>query len=130
MNFSKNADVMTATIMWIGVVIAVIISLSWFLTKLKPDQVAQETIRFDLSEIKQIVERACTSISFFKDYNPRTEEGYFFANQTNACINSSIFFDCITLTCNNSNTAVIDLSNITYIKIAMDENMSIRGVNK
>lgn len=127
MRFNNKADAMTATIMWIGVVIAVLLSVTWFIMKLRPHQSVEDAIRFDLSEIKSIVSRACVSKYFVKDYNPRIENGFLIANQTHACINSSLFFDCTSLSCNNSNNAIVDLASITYIKISNDKNLIIKG---
>lgn len=111
--------------MWMGVIIAILISVTWFIMKLKPQQATQESIRFDLLEIKSIVETGCSSIYYSKDYNPRTEVGFFKFNKTNACINSSDFSDCVLLPCNNSNEGNLDLAKLTSIRIAMEKNLTI-----
>ena len=123
---SKNGDTTTNTIMWLGVVITILIGVSWYITKLKPEQLAQETLQFDLTEMKKIVSRACTSISFSNDYNPRTEAGFVSVNGNVICINSSEFFDCTVLSCNTSNNNLINLADITFVRIEKYDNLTIK----
>jgi hypothetical protein len=125
MSFSKKGDMVTPVIMWLSVLLALGIIVVWFMGHLKPVQTAQETMRFDLLEIKKAVERGCSSIYFTKEYNPRTEEGFLAVNQSLLCINASSFFDCVSLPCNVSNYIKIDLANLTFVKVAMDGNLTI-----
>lgn len=142
---SRRAELTSPIFMWLAIFISVMIVGAWFVRQIRPLQSESQTINFDLEQFKIMISNACSSSSYYKEYNPRTERGLFMLNDTSICIktgdlcnrlstftardedglvmddallrclNSSGMRDCVVLPCDVSNVLTEDLSNITFV---------------
>jgi hypothetical protein len=72
---SRKGDSSSPTIMWIGVILAILIIVAWFLLHLRPAQQEMKGVQYDLESIRASMQKGCGSIQYIKVYNPRTEKG-------------------------------------------------------
>ena len=127
----RRADLVSPVFMWVAVFVVALIAGLWFIRQVKPLQGESERITYDLSEIKDLANIACASKVFYKEYNPRTEQGEIFANSTSVCINSSGFSDCVGVMCplvsnlSQTDKSLVNLKEITFVYIVKDKNITL-----
>jgi hypothetical protein len=120
----KKGETQAHIIMWIGVILAVFISILWVVKNVTPRHMDLETVNADLSDIKGHINTACISSYYKAEFNPRTFMGFLIINDTQICIDNH-FDKCRFLMCETGLNQTIRLDNITHIIIEKDENFTI-----
>ena len=121
----KKGDIASPVFMWMAIFLVMIISGLWFVRKIRPLENVSQTVNYDLEQIKMSASYACSSDSYQKKYNPRTERGELVVNETGACINVTGIKYCTNFFCRLNNTLTEDLANITFIYIIKITNANV-----
>ena len=123
---NKKGNTQDNVIMWLGVLTAVIISVTWAIPKIQPYHYELEKINSDIEAIQSRINAACSSIYYRAKYNPYQEEGNLIINNTQVCINNSVSLCRVSL-CDTESSLNLDLKNMTYIVIEKNETYNIHA---
>lgn len=117
----RRGDVTTPVILWIGVIIAVIIIISWFTLRIFPIQQDSENARADLLMIKDAITTACQSKTYTKQYNPLTSKGILEVNATTICLKTLTRSECKEIACTLNTEKTFEMSTVLYLAIIKDD---------
>ena len=122
-------------VMWMAGIAAVLVVSLWFFQK-NPYvyiTVANE-LEEDLRQVSLRAGNACNTLSYYSIYNPLNEQGYIEASETELCISKVPSGElgsgpgklrrCQGLPC-PVQPVVLDLSELTYIEVRKDGNLTI-----
>ena len=121
---SRKAETQTNIIMWIGIIIAVFISVLWVMKNINPRHLDLETVNSDLEDLQGHFNSACSSAYYKAKFNPKTINGKLIINDSSICIENS-FNKCRLAMCNIGENIVVQLQNITYIVIEKNESYEV-----
>jgi len=120
----KKGDSASNIIAWIGLLIAILICVTFVGARLKPGQVIVEVIHQDLTKVQTNINNACNSYYYKAKFNPMMEEGTLTVADNQVCINST-YYECKEFICDNDFNITLDLSNITYLVIEKNETVQL-----
>lgn len=120
----KKADSASNIIAWIGLLLAVLICVSFVAAQVKPGQLIVEVIHQDLTKVQSNINNACNSYYYRAKFNPMIEEGTLTVIDNQVCINST-YFECKEFICDKDFNVSLDLSNITYLVIEKNETVQL-----
>ncbi|MBD3304345.1 hypothetical protein GF343_04310 [Candidatus Woesearchaeota archaeon] len=120
----KKGDSASNIIAWIGLLIAVLICVSFVAAQVKPGQLIVEVIHQDLTKVQTNINNACNSYYYRAKFNPMIEEGTLAVVDNQVCINST-YFECKKFICEDDFNISLDLSNITYLVIEKNETVQL-----
>ena len=120
----KKGDSASNVIAWVGLLIAVLICVTFVAGHVKPGQLIVEVIHQDLAKIQANINNACNSYYYRVKFNPVMEEGILTVQNNEVCINST-YYECKQFLCDKDFNVTLDLSNITYLVIEKDETLEL-----
>lgn len=120
----KKADSASNIISWIGLLLAVLICVSFVGARLKPGQLIVEVIHQDLTKVQTNINNACNSYYYKAKFNPMIEDGTLTVSGNQVCINST-YYECKEFICDKEFNITLDLSNITYLVIEKNETVQL-----
>lgn len=118
--FNRKSQTSSSAVIWIGLIVAVIIVVSFFLFKINPSHIDFELQNIDLEAIQSRLNLACNSYFFESNYNPVTEKGMLIIYNDKICINDTIQ-TCRMSLCDTDVNHNFNLSEIIEIKILKKE---------
>ncbi|MBW3002426.1 hypothetical protein KY338_04690 [Candidatus Woesearchaeota archaeon] len=120
----KKGDSASNIIAWIGLLLAVLICVSFVAAQVKPGQLIVEVIHQDLTKVQTNINNACNSYYYRAKFNPMIEQGILTVMDNQVCINST-YFECKEFICEDDFNISLDLSNITYLVIEKNETVQL-----
>jgi hypothetical protein len=120
----KKGDSASNIIAWIGLLLAVLICVSFVAAQVKPGQLIVEVIHQDLTKVQTNINNACNSYYYRVKFNPMIEQGILTVMDNQVCINST-YFECKEFICEDDFNISLDLSNITYLVIEKNETVQL-----
>ena len=120
----KKGDSASNIIAWIGLLIAILICVTFVGARLKPGQLVVEVIHQDLTKVQTNINNACNSYYYRAKFNPMMEEGILTVADNHVCINST-YYECKEFICDKDFNITLDLSNITYLVIEKNETVQL-----
>jgi len=120
----KKGDSASNIIAWVGLLIAVLICVSFVAAQVKPGQLIVEVIHQDLAKVQSNINNACNSYYYRAKFNPMIEDGTLTVQGDQVCINST-YYECKQFLCENDFNITLDLSNITYLVIEKNETVHL-----
>jgi hypothetical protein len=120
----RKGDSASNIISWIGLLVAVLICVTFVAGHVKPGQLIVEVIHQDLTKVQTNINNACNSYYYKAKFNPLMEEGVLTVQNNEVCINST-YYECKQFLCDKDFNVTLDLSNITYLLIEKDETLEL-----
>ncbi len=112
----KKADLASPIIMWMAILVVAIIVITWFSTNIRPLTGISAQIDYDLRQIFIYTDTGCISSYYTARYNPRTNQGNIYINESKVCIETKDMSGCTELTCPISNYFEADLAKIINLE--------------
>ena len=116
----KKGEGPSHVIMWLGILLTVIISVSWLVTKISPRQLQLEKTSIDLESVQGKINAACNSDYYMSKYNPLLSDGVLILNNSDVCVSGAISL-CRSTLCRTNISSEISLSKIHNIIIKKNE---------
>ena len=120
----KKGDSASNIIAWIGLLISILICVSFVAAQVKPGQLIVEVIHQDLTKVQSNINNACNSYYYRAKFNPMIEDGTLTVQGDQVCINST-YYECKQFLCETDFNITLDLSNITYLVIEKNETVQL-----
>ncbi|MBW2973650.1 hypothetical protein KY346_04610 [Candidatus Woesearchaeota archaeon] len=121
---NRKGDSASNIIAWVGLLVAVLICVTFVAGQVKPGQLIVEVIHQDLTKVQTNINNACNSYYYKTKFNPMIEEGILTIKDGEACINST-YHECREFFCEEDFNITLDLSNITYLVIEKNETVQL-----
>jgi hypothetical protein len=87
--WNARGDLSSHIVLWIGVLIACIISIIWLVQNLRVEHVTMQKVENELTDLQHALNNACRMHSYRYDYYPKLNEGNLILNNLQVCIDSA-----------------------------------------
>jgi len=109
--WNAKGDTVSTIVLWFGSILAVVICVLWLTKTLASDHITVQQIDNELTSLRSELNKACRMYDYWKEYNPKMNEGNLFLNNMQICIDSSpckvVFFSAENFTVEYMDTNII-----------------------
>jgi hypothetical protein len=106
MKTSRRGDSISNVVVFLTVLIAALIIVTWYVTSVRPTREVIGAVTSDLSNIGRHIANACGSTTYRGAYDVATKNGRLVANATHYCVVTSVFGNCEPAVCALSDTDI------------------------
>lgn len=108
-------------IIWLGVIVAVLIVVVWYVTSVSPQSQGVQIVSNDLTNLQELLNDMCNSATYSSTYNPFLEDGNLLVSGYDICMSSKEIKKCRKLACDTQIQAYIDLRKVVELKITKEQ---------